>query len=167
MSPISIRAVHTSTDFDALRVLLREYVAHLSETLGAGNVCIEQYEQELSALPSPYQTLLLAFAGEEDAAGCVLLKAIQSSGESPPDEKACELKRLWVRPQFRGRGLGRNLTGAALSEAKRQGYTAMYLDTVPAAMQAAHRMYLELGFQPTERYNDNPVSHVAFFRRLL
>ena len=82
-------------------------------------------------------------------------------------EKACELKRLWVRPQFRGLSLGRKLTESAMQEAKQRGYTAIYLDTVPAALPAASRLYQALGFEPVERYNDNPVSNVKFFRRLL
>ena len=83
------------------------------------------------------------------------------------DEKACELKRLWVRPQFRGLSVGRTLTQSAIAEATERDYTAMYLDTVPLAMQAAHRMYQQLGFELVERYNDNPVRDVTFFRRAL
>ncbi len=167
MTPITIRAAQSAADFDTLRELLREYGAHLTGSLGAENICMRQYEQELAGLPSPYRALLLAFAGEEDHAGCVLLKPVQHSDGSTPDEQACEMKRLWVRPRFRGCGVGRKLTEGALTEAKRQGYTTMYLDTVPAVMQTAHRIYQELGFEPTERYNDNPVEHVAFFRRQL
>ncbi len=127
---------------------------------------MRQYEQELAGLPLPYLTLLLACDGE-DYAGCVLLKPVKHSDGSLPDERACEMKRLWVRPRFRGCGVGRKLTEGVLTEAKRQGYTTMYLDTVPAVMQTAHRIYQELGFQPVERYNDNAVEHVAFFRRQL
>ena len=75
------------------------------------------------------------------------------------------MKRLWVRPQFQGLGIGRRLTEALMAEAQQRGYTAMYLDTVPAAMKAAHGLYSSLGFVPVERYNDNPVPDVVFFRR--
>jgi putative acetyltransferase len=139
---------------------------HLTGTLGAKNMCMLWYDEELSTLPAPYETLVLAFVDDEPA-GCVLLKPIKGLDDSPTGEKACELKRLWVRPQFRGLGIGRTLTDTAMAEAKRRSYTAMYLDTVPSVMQAAHRMYQELGFEPIERYNDNPVSDVNFFRRTL
>jgi GNAT superfamily N-acetyltransferase len=62
-------------------------------------------------------------------------------------------------------GLGRQLAETLILEAQRRGYTAMYLDTVPEAMQAAHHLYRTLGFVPVERYNDNPVPDVVFFRR--
>lgn len=142
-------------------MLLREYGMHLRGTLGAENMCMAGYERELASLPLPYELLLLGFV-DGKAAGCALVKPITRL-----PEKACELKRLWVRPEFRGLNLGRELTQRAMQEASERGYTAMYLDTVPAAMQTAHRLYLDLGFEPIERYNDNPVSDVTFFRRAL
>jgi putative acetyltransferase len=145
-------------DIDTLRDLLREYALHLTYTLGVESMCMERFEQELAILPSPYDILLLAFAGEA-AAGCVMLKMLPSK-----NEKACELKRLWVGPRFRGSGIGRQLTESAMRHAAERGYGAMYLDTVPAAMQSAHRIYQELGFEAVERYNDNPVANVRFFR---
>jgi ribosomal protein S18 acetylase RimI-like enzyme len=147
-------------DLETLRDLLREYAMHLTDTLGAENMNRERFEQELAALPSTYEILLLVFV-QEVAAGCVLLKTL------PDTEKACELKRLWVRPQFRGLRLGRRLTESAMREAAERGYAAMYLDTVPAAMESAHRIYQDLGFEPVKRYNDNPVGDVRFFRRAL
>jgi len=166
LNRIIIREAEAKAGLDTLRTLLREYGMHLTGTLGAENICMQQYEKELAALPCPYETLLLAFADEE-AAGCVLLKAIKGTDDSVADETACELKRLWVRPRFRGLGVGAKLTEHAIAEARRRGYTAMYLDTVPSAMQAANRMYQTFGFKPIERYNANPVSNVRFFRRAL
>lgn len=155
----TIRAVEAGKDIETVRTLLREYAAHLNASLGAEHICLAKYEEELAALPSPYQVLLIAFAvdsdGNEEAAGCALLK---------PIEGGCELKRLWVRPQFQKQGIGRKLTEALIAEARKRGHTAMYLDTVPAAMKAAHYLYLALGFLPVERYNDNPVPDVVFFR---
>jgi putative acetyltransferase len=156
----SIRAVEAGKDIETIRTLLREYAAHLNASLGAEHICLTKYEEELAGLPSPYQVLLMAFAvdndGKEKAAGCALLK---------PIEGGCEMKRLWVRPQFQGQGLGRKLTEALITEAQKRGYTAMYLDTVPDAMKTAHHLYQTLGFVPVERYNDNPVPDVVFFRR--
>ena len=166
MTSLTIRSAQGAADIELLRELLREYGEHLTVSLGAENMCMQRYEQEMNTLPSPYETLLLAFI-DEHAAGCVLLKPITGTDDSSADEKACELKRLWVRPRFRGFGLGRKLAETALTEAKWRSYTAVYLDTVPSAMQAAHRMYQELGFHRIERYNDNPVSQVEFFRRPL
>lgn len=156
----SIRAVRNSSDLEAVRTLLREYATHLNNSLGAEHICLAEYEEELAGLPSPYQILLLAFAidsnDHEEAAGCVLLK---------PMKDACEMKRLWVRPQFHGHGIGRKLTEELIDAARQHGYSAMYLDTVPAAMKAAYHLYSTLGFAPVERYNDNPVPDVVFFRR--
>jgi GNAT superfamily N-acetyltransferase len=144
---------------ELLRVLLREYVSHLNNSLGSEHICWNDIEKELAALPSPYQVLLIGFVadgnGKEEAAGCVFLK---------PIEDACEMKRMWVRPQFQGLGIGRKLAEALMNKARQHGYTAMYLDTVPTAMQAAHHLYSALGFVPVERYNDNPVPDVEFFR---
>jgi putative acetyltransferase len=155
-----IRAAETHSDIETLRTLLREYAVCLNGFLGAEHICLAKYEEELASLPSPYQVLLIAFAAGSDgngkAAGCVLLKPIPG---------ACEVKRLWVRPEYQGLGIGRKLTESLIAEAQRRGYTTMYLDTVPAAMKAAHHLYCTLGFEPVERYNDNPVPGVVFFRR--
>jgi len=155
-----IRLVRNSSDLETARALLREYAAYLNSFLGAEHICLAEYEEELARLPSPYQVLLIAFAvddgGSEEAAGCVLLK---------PMGNACEMKRLWVRPKFQGLGIGRRLTEELIDAARQHGYSAMYLDTVPAAMSAAYRLYCALGFTPVERYNENPVPDIVFLRR--
>jgi GNAT superfamily N-acetyltransferase len=74
------------------------------------------------------------------------------------------MKRLWVDGAFRGFGLGRPLVEGAILWATGLGFKAMYLDMVPAAMPEANRLYAAMGFEPTERYNENPISDVAFFR---
>jgi GNAT superfamily N-acetyltransferase len=80
---------------------------------------------------------------------------------------AWELKRLWVRPQARGLGLGRALTQAALDRAAAAGCKAVYLDTVPAAMAAAYRLYLQMGFEPCPPYDDHPAEEVAWLVKRL
>jgi GNAT superfamily N-acetyltransferase len=80
---------------------------------------------------------------------------------------AWELKRLWVRPIARGLGLGRSLTQAVLDRAAAAGRKAVYLDTAPASMAAAHRIYLEMGFTPCAQYNDNPVEGLAYLVKFL
>ena len=67
------------------------------------------------------------------------------------------MKRLWVRPNQQGTGLGRQLADAIIAAARERGYTAMVLDTMPQSMPAAYRLYCSMGFAPIERYNQNPV----------
>jgi GNAT superfamily N-acetyltransferase len=74
------------------------------------------------------------------------------------------MKRLWVDGAFRGLGLGRRLVEEAVLLAKRQGWKTMYLDTVPAAMPEANQLYAAMGFEQTERYNENRIDGVMFFR---
>ena len=72
------------------------------------------------------------------------------------------MKRLWVRQAARGLGLGRLLTQAVLDRATAARRRAIYLDTAPESMGSAYRLYLEMGFTPCERYNDNPVEGLVF-----
>jgi ribosomal protein S18 acetylase RimI-like enzyme len=140
-------------------MLMREYAAFLNASVGGEHICVESLEKELAELPGAYAepggTVLLAFAREEPA-GCVALKPLTLPGGTQ-HERACEMKRLWVRPEQQGTGLGRQLTEAVLDAARARGYTAMFLDTMPASMRAAYRLYCSVGFAPVERYNDNPV----------
>jgi GNAT superfamily N-acetyltransferase len=161
MPQIAIREAREKEDIAAARQLMREYGDHLaSNPSGAASICLTNYEQELERLPEGYATILLA-KSDGNAAGCVALREISR------DEQACEMKRLWVNSNFRGLGLGRKLIEEALAWAIRGGYQAMYLDTVPAAMPEAGRLYASLGFIPVERYNDNPVAGVEFFAKRL
>jgi GNAT superfamily N-acetyltransferase len=158
---VTIREARGDKDIAAARHLMREYGDHLADNpSGAANICLTNYEQELENLPEGYTAILLA---EVDGlpAGCVALREIART------ERACEMKRLWVGSGFRGLGLGRRLIEDALAWATRQGYQAMYLDTVPAAMPEANRLYASFGFEPVERYNQNPVAGVEFFSKPL
>ena len=158
MSEIVVREAVEADDIAAVRRLMQAYGEHLaSNPAGAANICLEGYNQELESLPGEYSVLLLAWVGGE-AAGCVAMRTL------PMDERACEMKRLWVDGAFRGLGLGRRLVEEAIGWAKRMGFEAMYLDTVPAAMPEANQLYEAMGFQRVERYNKNPVTDVGFFR---
>jgi GNAT superfamily N-acetyltransferase len=161
MPQIAIREARGEEDIASVRHLMSEYGEYLTNNpSGAANICLTGYESELEHLPDGYAALLLA---EVDGlpAGCVALREIARP------ERACEMKRLWVGSGFRGLSLGRRLVEEALAWASQQGFQAMYLDTVPAAMPEAGRLYASLGFKPVERYNQNPVDGVEFFSKQL
>jgi GNAT superfamily N-acetyltransferase len=159
MAEILVREAVGAEDVAAVRRLMQAYGEHLAANpAGAANICLEGYERELEGLPRPYAALLLALV-DEVAAGCVALKTLQL------EERACEMKRLWVDGKFRGLGLGRRLMEEAIGWAQRMEFEAMYLDTVPAAMPEANRLYEAMGFVQVERYNENQVADVVFFRR--
>ena len=84
--------------------------------------------------------------------------------ETEAGERACEMKRLWVDPAFRGHQLGKRLIEEGIAWARGAGYRAMYLDTAPAAMPEANALYVRLGFEQVSRYNDNPVPDIVFYR---
>jgi ribosomal protein S18 acetylase RimI-like enzyme len=148
------------------RELLLEYGRFVIAQPGAGRFCFGALEKEAERLPMSFQ---------EQGGGCLIA---QSNSEPvgfvawrdiPPHiaADAWELKRLWVRPAGRGLGLGRALTLAVLDRARAARRTAVYLDTAPASMAAAHRLYLELGFTPCPPYNDNPVEGLAYLAKRL
>jgi GNAT superfamily N-acetyltransferase len=141
----------TDADLDDIRALLREYEATLAFPLD-----FQQFDREVAELPGAYDAprgaLLIARQGEE-AAGCVALRPIAP--------EICELKRLYVRPEARGTGLGRRLAEAALAEARRLGYRRIRLDTVPG-MEAAQSLYARMGFREIDPYTTNPVAGTRF-----
>ncbi len=148
------------------RELLLEYGRFVVAQPGAARFCFSSLEQEAARLPQSFIEqgggCLIAHAHGVPA-GFVAWRALPPAVE--PD--AWELKRLWVRPAARGLALGRRLTLAVVDRAHAAGRAAIYLDTAPAAMAAAHRLYLELGFTPCPPYNDNPVEGLAWLRKSL
>ena len=121
------------------------------------DLCFQNFDKELAELPGEYvpPTGRLFLAIEEDnAAGCVALRKI--------GDGICEMKRLYVRPEFRGTGLGRTLTETIIQAAREIGYGRMRLDTLPGKMDRAIAMYRSLGFKDIEPYYDNPVEGAAF-----
>jgi GNAT superfamily N-acetyltransferase len=160
MTEILVREAVGAEDVVAVRRLLESYGEYLAVNPNGAHICIGNYAQELDSLPGPYAALLLGSVDGKPA-GCVALKPIP---EAAVGERACELKRLWVGTEFRGLQLGQRLIEEAIAWAKRTGYGAMYLDTVPAAFPDATRLYRATGFVEVKRYNDNPVAGVIFFR---
>ncbi|HEY6137231.1 MAG TPA: GNAT family N-acetyltransferase [Thermoanaerobaculia bacterium] len=131
-------------DLGVVRELFLEYAASLGVDLGFQN-----FDDELAHLGEFYECIFVA----GDAGGCVALRRI--------DERICEMKRLYVRPTARGRGLGRALAEAVIAEARRRGYERMRLDTLPQ-MRAAMALYEELGFTDIAPYRFNPVEGSRF-----
>jgi ribosomal protein S18 acetylase RimI-like enzyme len=144
----------SQTDLTAARELFLEYANSLEISL-----CFQHFEQELASLPgkyaSPQGRLLLARASLATV-GCVALR--------PLEPGFCEMKRLFVRPCWRGRGLGRALATRIIESARELGYSRMRLDTL-ASMHGAIALYRSLGFQTTAPYYDNP-SELAVFMEL-
>jgi ribosomal protein S18 acetylase RimI-like enzyme len=142
----------SESQVDAVRELFREYSNWLQVDL-----CFQNFEKELAALPGDYAPpsgrLWLAFEGEE-LGGCIAMRSLGNG--------VCEMKRLYVRPQFRGRGWGRTLAERLISEARATGYEKMRLDTLPGLMDRAISMYRLLGFREIERYYDNPYETAIF-----
>lgn len=114
-------------------------------------LAVQHYDDEINHLKSkyglPFGRLYLAYCGGE-AAGCIGLRKI--------DEQRCEMKRLYVRPQFRGQRLGELLVQKIITDAKEIGYSHMLLDTLPF-LEKAIRMYKKFGFYMTDCYNDSPM----------
>lgn len=146
-----IRQASGAADVEVARALFVEYQKSLGISL-----CFQNFDAEVAGLPGAYAPpsgrLLLAFEGDVSA-GCVAIRRIE--------EGICELKRLWVRPAFRGTGLGRRLVEVILDEARSVGYRRVRLDTLPS-MTAAQALYLSLGFVDIPPYNDHPIEGTRF-----
>ena len=145
--------------------LLVEYGQFVVSQPGVARFCFGSLLKEAERLPFSYL---------EKGGGCLARVAGEPGGfvawrslESTVTPEAWALKRLWVRPLARGLGLGRRLTLAELARAVDAGMKAVYLDTVPESMPAAHRLYPELGFTPCAQYNDNPVEGLAYLVKYL
>ena len=140
-------------EFDATRAIFREYAASLGVDL-----CFQDFDQELARLPGDYAeprgALLLArVAGRDEVAGCCALRPLDGADYA----NAAEMKRLYVRPAFRGLGLGRQLAEAMLDAARGAGYACVLLDTLDD-MEAARALYEDLGFEEIPPYYHNPIA---------
>lgn len=153
----TIRRAETNADLDAARRLFRAYAGSLDFALD-----FQDFEAELEALPGPYAppdgAILLAEVDDE-AVGVVAVQPLD-------DEGACEMKRLYVHPDFRNQGLGRALAVGIVETAQDRGYSVMRLDTV-ASMTAARRLYRSLGFEERSAYYHNPLDDAVYMERSL
>ena len=149
--------VQSESQIEQVRQLFLEYARSLGFSL-----CFQNFDQELANLPGDYspphgKLLLAEFEGE--LAGCVALHKLEN--------EICEMKRLYLRPQFRGKGLGRDLATRIITEARDLGYSRLRLDTVESAMQDAVAMYLKLGFRKIDPYCENPMPSALYMELVL
>jgi len=149
---MQIIQAETADQIEQARALFREYESWLGLSL-----CFQNFEKELAELPGAYAEpdgrLLLARDNDE-LAGCVVLRKI--------GDGSCEMKRLFVRDTFRGKGIGRLLIETIIRKAKEIGYERMLLDTLPPRMNDAIALYRSIGFKEIAPYYDNPVEGAIF-----
>ena len=154
---IVLERPETAEHLEHTRTIFREY----AQSLGV-DLCFQDFETELAQLPGDYAApaghLLLAWV-DGRLAGCGALRAVPEA-DYP---NACEMKRLYVRPGFRGVGLGRALAGALFDEARRIGYSSMLLDTLDD-MEAARELYATLGFEEIPPYYYNPIPGAHYLK---
>ena len=139
------------------RQLFREYAESLNFSL-----CFQGFDEELRTLPGSYSgprgRLLLAQC-EGRSAGCIALRQIENG--------ICEMKRLYVRPAYRGKRIGELLVDSIIAEARGIGYERMRLDTIASTMQSAIALYRRKGFREIEPYRENPIADVLYLELLL
>lgn len=148
------------TDLQAIRVLFREYATTLKIDL-----CFQNFETELEGLPGDYgapRGALLAATVNGAFAGCCALRPLDAS-DYP---NACEMKRLFVRPAYRGLGLGRLLAEGIMDLGRVGGYDCILLDTLDD-MESARALYQELAFEEIPPYYYNPIPGAHYLKAML
>ncbi len=154
---LQIVPVESISQLDIVRELLLEYWQNRNLAL-----YVFDFDKELAGLPGDYAPpdgrLFLAYWNRE-AAGCVALRKIE------PD--ICEMKRLYLRPKFRGKGIGRTLAEFIIRQGRNLGYKKMRLDTIQSNMQDAIALYRQLGFDEIAPYRMNPLPGVIFMELAL
>ena len=152
-----VTVTEEGAQLDSIRALFREYEKELNE-----NICFQSFEKELEdpliKYSQPAGILLIAYWNEA-VAGCIALQSLPVTGD-------CEMKRLYVRPEFRKHGIGRKLAEDLLAWGKTLGYSIMRLDTLPK-LEAAVKMYYAMGFENCEAYYNNPLEGVIYMKKSL
>ena len=154
---ISVFSPDGSVALEAIRALFLEYAKSLQVDL-----CFQDFEQELRHLPGEYSAprgALLVASVNGEWAGCCAMRPLDSSDYT----NACEMKRLYVRPQFRGLGLGRRLAEAILDTGRLAAYDCILLDTLDD-MESARALYEELGFENIPPYYYNPIAGAHYLK---
>jgi putative acetyltransferase len=154
---IGITTALSGVDLQQLRDLFTDYAQTLRIDL-----CFQNFENELANLPGDYDAprggLLIARV-DGLPAGCCALRALDGVDYA----NACEMKRLFVRPEFRGLGLGRKLVESTLETARLAAYDCVLLDTLDD-MEAARALYEELGFEEIPPYYYNPIAGAHYLK---
>lgn len=157
---MNVRIIPAYEHAEEIRRLFEEYIDMLLENTPSFKEYLElqNYEEEIAHLEAKYgmpegRLYLLCVDGEP--AGCIALRKM--------DARFCEMKRLYVRPAFRGRKLGRLLVEKIIAEAKEIGYSQMLLDTLPF-LQSAIALYRNIGFYEIKRYNDSPMEESVYMK---
>jgi len=149
---IEILHAETAEQIEETRKLFREYEKWLGLDL-----CFQGFEEELANLPAKYAKpdgrLFLASVNDKTA-GCIALRKLEKD--------VCEMKRLFVRNEFRGLGLGKFLVEKLIEEARLIGYEKMRLDTLPEQMSKAVKLYTFYGFAEISPYYENPYKETLF-----
>jgi putative acetyltransferase len=151
---MKIQKIATEQDLEDVKQLFREYANFLQVDL-----CFQDFENELAKLPAKYaepEGAIFLVKVDEKPAACVALWKLE--------EGICEMKRLYVKPEFQGLGLGKKLTLTLMEEAKNKGYKTMKLDTLKR-LQSANYIYHSLGFTAIKPYNFNPEVDVVYFEK--
>lgn len=154
---IAIAAASSADELSLARALFLEYARSLDFEL-----CFQSFDDELAGLPGKYappQGRLFLARVDGNVAGCIALR--------PLEPGVCEMKRLWVRPLYRGRGVGRALCDRLIDDARQLGYRVMRLDTIGVTMQKAVSLYHALGFREIPAYYDNPIPGAVFLELTL
>jgi putative acetyltransferase len=154
---ISLFQAESPAHIAQARELFLEYASSLGFSL-----CFQNFDKELASLPGDYappEGRLLLAEYEFQPAGCVALHKLSDG--------ICEMKRLYLRPQFRGKGLGRLLADRIIAEARQIGYHHMRLDTVEPVMKDAVAMYRKIGFREIAPYRANPMPGTLYMELLL
>lgn len=157
VKPLSFVQAESWAQIARARELFLEYAQSLGFSL-----CFQSFDKELAGLPGDYapsagRLLLADYDGQ--LAGCVALHKL--------DDAICEMKRLYLRPKFRGQGLGRVLADRIIAEARQIGYNRMRLDTVEPVMKNAVAMYRKIGFREIEPYCANPIAGALYMELVL
>jgi ribosomal protein S18 acetylase RimI-like enzyme len=149
---IEIIQTETIEQIEQARMLFREYEAWFGLKL-----CFQNFDEEVAELPGKYAPpdgrLYLALA-DGKLAGCIALRKLE--------EKICEMKRLFMREDFRGLGIGKILIEKLIEEAQTIGYEKMRLDTFPPKMSKAVSLYESYGFYKIKPYYHNPYGETLF-----
>ncbi|MGZ4866766.1 MAG: GNAT family N-acetyltransferase [Candidatus Angelobacter sp.] len=155
---LTILQAETAEYISTARELIEEYAAWLEFKL-----CFQGFEEEMRSLPGKYAPpagRLLIALWDGRPAGVIALRSLEEPG-------LCEMKRLYVRTEFRGHQIGRVLAERIIGDAAAVGYSRMRLDTIPGKMDRAIAMYRELGFAETDPYYQTPVRQTLFMELAL